>query len=211
MNLRLLSAALSFGAVLTSNCTDPCGDVGDGVMINLDFTYCELAVQALDNRDSYPVPSTDNAIPHAAIGLSMRFESRDGLCWRHGLRNPLVSEAYACWPVPTYEVTSQDTIRAIRITTLRDYSADYTAGADATDLFKIRTLDGFVAVPAFVGRGIANDHFDQYDGSDDTNGQSIDVLTVAPAAKGSQQQFRVDATLSDGRVLTAVSPLISAL
>ena len=192
-----------------NGCTSCCEDIN---VVTVSLGHCALAVNNLDNRGETPILSVDQRVPRAAFGLELALSTTEDVCLWRGMPNPFLSTALAtgCFAVEATEVVPLDTITAIRITTLRQFDDSTEVGTDVSDRFVAYTQsESFEPIPEFLTGSVFFDAATFLTFDETPVVERIRLLSRRPLPAPGEQQFEVSIALSDGRTLTATSPVVT--
>jgi hypothetical protein len=87
-----------------------------------------------DTAFSYTVVLKDSA-PRMNYGLNIQFDTKETVYAQFAFKG-LISSAYACKCGPDY-YSPRDTLKSIRIFTLKDFDASHLAGSEISEYFKL--------------------------------------------------------------------------
>lgn len=208
MRTAFLAAALVALGLGLAGCPDPCGCGDPPAPVAVELAYCDLEVALIDNGGEWPVVSDARGIPRAAIGLELVLRSREALCVAPTWDNPFVSVAYACTcpEFGGFEVAVLDTIAAVSIRSTARYNEVYGPGDDLAELFRVELgYREYVGLEAYLADDHAGDLTYDAGVADAPNGQRLRLFAAEAADPNRELSFAIAVTLSDGRVLEAVT------
>jgi hypothetical protein len=174
-------------AVSCCNCLEP--------VIKL-YTHKTISVSNLDNSGSQPVISTSNSILKTAYGIRIQLTREKTVC--NGKQPTLfIQSAYAfdCDCPPVNQLLPKDSVTSIKIFTLNDFDVTHSANADISDYFKVYQQFYFSTIKDYL----KNSESTLYD---DTELQlTLDLLLMTAPSINTQHKFKIQITLSNGRIL----------
>ena len=160
------------------------------------YTNKSISINHLDNSRSEPLVSTSDSIIKKAYGIRLQL-IRERLACIEKRQSVFIQSAYAfsCGCPPAKQFLPKDSITAIKIYTLHDFDSNHPADSDVSGYFKIYQAFTFSTIPDYI----KTSYLVLYD--DRELAKQIDFLLMTVPAISGQHQFKVEITLSDGRVL----------
>jgi hypothetical protein len=155
-----------------------------------------LSVSNLDGSGHQAVISQSDTILKKAYGIRVDLVREQVACspkWQ----SPFVNSAYAfsCGCPPAQEYLARDSITTIRIFTNFAFDSNHPTGSDISVYFKILQAYTFYTIVDYIRLTPVILH-DQRELS-----VTRDFLLMVPPTLGSDHSFKIQYTLSDGRVL----------
>ncbi len=175
------------------------------------FSNCNINISELDNSGEKAVVTTSNTIPKEAFGIRISIDRVDNTCYFNSTPSFLYSAfATSCDCPPEFEYLAKDSIVDIEIITTNSYntivngvSTSHNAGSDISKFFYAYSNYEYIEISKYIKNmnyGIKNNIIEQY---------TFDLLLMSPPEVTSQHQFIVNIELSDGRVLSEQTNLIT--
>lgn len=162
------------------------------------YTNKTLLIDNLDNSNNEPVISTSGSVAKTAYGIRIHL-SREKIACINRSRSVFIQSAFAykCDCPPPNQFLPEDSITSIKVFTVNDFDATHSANSDISDYFKVYTayLFTFTTIPDYL----RNTSPVLY--SENELEVKLDLLLMTPPSFNNQHRFRVQITLSDGRVL----------
>lgn len=183
----LLFPLIAEAVVSCCNCIEP---------VIQHYTNKTFSITNLDNSGSEPLVSSSNSIIKKAYGIRLQLTRERIACLQR--RNSLfIQSAYAfsCGCEPANQYLPKDSITSIKVYTLHNFDGNHLAGSDVSGYFKVYHYFSFSTIEDYIKRSYLVLYNDR-----DLAVQTDLLLMTAPAVTG-QHQFRVEITLSDGRIL----------
>lgn len=159
------------------------------------FTHKTITINNLDNAGSEPVVSTATSVIKTAYGIRIQVNREKTAC-TEPVRSLFIQSAYAtkCGCPPEKQLMPKDSITAIKVVTLNDFDNSHLANTEISDYFKVYTPYSFVT----IGKYLQDSKNVLYDESE--LGIKIDLLLMIVPTMNTQHKFKVQITLSDGRI-----------
>jgi hypothetical protein len=159
------------------------------------FTHKTITINNLDNAGSEPAVSTATSIIKAAYGIRIQVDREKTACTGPA-RSLFIESAYAtkCNCPPEMRLMPKDSITAIKVFTLNDFDSNHLANAEISDYFRVYTPHSFLAITTYL-QASKNVLYNESD-----LGIKIDLLLMTTPAMNTQHKFKVQITLSDGRI-----------
>lgn len=170
------------------------------------YTNKSITARHLDNRGAQVEVATSGSIPKKAYGIRLQLTREITACIQKS-NSLFISSAYAfgCHCMPALQFWAKDSIKTIKIFTLRDFDNTHFAGADLSDYFQVFTANTFTSITDYLKHPEAV----LYTETELTNSTNL-LLMTAPSTH-TQHQFRLQMTLSDGRVLETETSTIELI
>ncbi len=191
--LMLLPLLLDVLIVSCCDCAPPA---------NFSYTNCSLVIQNIDNSGAQPVISEIGEIPKEAFGMRFEITRKENVCMAKSL--PLFSStafATSCYcPPDLYHPL--DSIVWMKVLTVNNFDSLHLAGTDISAYFKVVNR-GYPDIDSFINNSKAVlpytlDSIFQFD-----------VLLLTPADNNGPHEFKVQVSLSDGRLFEELSPMVN--
>jgi hypothetical protein len=167
-------------------------------------TYSNEAfiINYLDNSGASPVATTAGSVPKDAFGIRLQFQ-REIVACHYRMIPTFFQSAYAfsCDCPPDYQIFPKDSVLSIKIFTQYDFDAGHAADSDISDYFSIYHPHSFTSIDKYLKPEIdydGNSTLVLYRNEDLTT--DLDLLLMTAPSTNTTHQFKVQITLSDGRV-----------
>jgi hypothetical protein len=160
------------------------------------YTHKTILVSNLDNSGSQPVITTSNSVVKTGYGIRVQLNREKTVS--NGKQGALfIQSAYAfdCDCPPVNQLLPKDSVTSIKIFTLNDFDATHSANADISDYFKVYRFFSFSTIKDYL----KNSKSTLYEDSELE--LTLDLLLMTAPSINAQHKFKVQITLSDGRVL----------
>ncbi len=172
----------------------------------LDYTNCQISVENIDNSGEKPIIVQTTDVPKEAYGIRLNLIRSVGTCQLDNYQSFLFPSAYACKDNSNVtEYRPLEAISAIKIITLNDFDTTHQANNDVTSYFYLLEKDGFISINDYL----SGQDFIYYDTS--AMNLKLDLLLMTAPTQGTQHQFSIEVYLTDGRILTAETPIINLI
>ncbi len=170
------------------------------------YTNKTISASNLDNTGKEPVVSTANSINKNAYGFRLQL-TREKLACLEKRYSFFVQSTYAmsCGCPPPTQFLAKDSITAIQVFTIQDFDGSRLAGADVSDYFKVYRQFAFSTISNFL----TTSQWTLYD-ERELQPQTDFLLMTAPASTGARS-FKIQLTLSDGRILETETSTIELI
>ena len=188
-----------------------CNDSSFDPPIELYYTFSGVKLQNIDNAGEYPViiENENVVILKEAYGIrvSLNYEllsdSNDNVVKNNFIKNfSFSNKLYATrcddYPYPYERIIFKDTIINIKVFALNDFDNDFIANSDVTELFKIYDFRKYIPIDEYIKKHTIPFKFLQ-----------IDLYLMKPPTFTGEHSFRVEVLLSDGKIFSAITPLIN--
>jgi hypothetical protein len=160
------------------------------------FSNCSIYMRNLDNSGQTPALSDKDTLNINAYGLKIEIQQKADSCGIAGSLPSIATPLYAASPCyDTYFDIPLDTILDLRIITLNDFNSEKPAGSNVTDYFSVLSGKEFYGLYEYTE---LNQYYYYADNLFEMNAMLMEI----PSNPG-WHQFRIEAELSDGRVLSA--------
>jgi hypothetical protein len=161
-----------------------------------------IVVKNIDNAGQRPVITTSNAIGKNAYGIKIEFQKKIVACREKAIPAFFQSAyAFSCLCPPEYQIHPKDSVISIKIFTLYTFDENHVTNSDISDYFSVYSRFSFRPIDEYLTPEI------DYDGNstnvlyrNDDLTTDIDLLLMKAPSMNTTHQFRVEVTLSDGRV-----------
>ena len=179
------------------NCIDP---------VIQHYTNKSISVSNLDNTGQEPIVSTANSINKNAYGFRLQL-TREKLACLEKRYSFFIQSTYAmsCRCPPPTQFMAKDSINSIKVFTIQNFDGAHPAGSDVSDYFKVYRGFSFTTIGDFL-KTSKQTLFDERELQPLTDF----LLMTAPAIVGARR-FKVQLTLSDGRVLETETSTIDLI
>jgi len=176
------------------------------------YTYKSIQLENLDNRGAEPVVSESGPYLKEAYGLRVHLY-RDLIAHSSGAPVSFFPSAYAfsCGCENNSSISARDSITYVHIITLRDFDASHQAGAEISDLFRVQTESYGTQELTRVGEYATGPYLRYASADRFLRDMTFDILLFAQPAAGGLYKFKIQFTLSDGRVLEQETPEIQLM
>ena len=166
----------------------------------LEYKRCELRVFNMDTTISEYTASYSDSIKSESYRLSLNFLTNENTCSLKptGL---FVTSAMACSCDDQYG-TPLDRVESIKVFTIQPFDSTHIAGADISDYM---IVEGGAPSEIHISELIATLNDDRPNTY--FNSQNFIVKLIATPDSAMARRFKVEATMTDGRILTENSPL----
>jgi hypothetical protein len=217
-NIKSIRIALAI--IIFFQLLDSCNDTINGPQEVYHYTFNNIQVQNIDNAGKTPVivENENEIISKEAYGIRMLlnlerlFDSVVDVANNSFIKNiSLFNNLYAMRcdddPLPP-PLSLQDTIVYIKVFTLNDFDNEFMAGSDVSDLFKIYDSSKFqyITIDEYVGK--YEETIKIYKDENNIESEVFLYLMKPPIFIG-EHSFRVEVSLSDGRMLLATTVKIN--
>jgi hypothetical protein len=169
-------------------------------MDEYQYTWTDFTIDLVDNTGEFPKVTHGNSLNRNAVALRITFEDTVTFVAQSF---KLMNECYATSCGESYNRTHD--LLSIRIITLLEYSQNYPKDSDITELFKAResvvTKGPYISIDEIISKING--------GSLRNGGHNFDLFLIDTTAIIGQQRFEVQLTMSDGAVLTQMTPTLS--
>lgn len=171
------------------------------------YTNKALSINNLDNSGREPIVSTSTSIIKTAYGIRIQLLGEKIA----GIERPnsiFIQSAFAftkCNCPPSYQFLPKDSITTIKILSLNDFNSTHSANSEISDYFKVYKYYSFSTIQDYIRNTnpVLNYESDL--------AIKIDLLLMTAPTINNQHKFRVQITLSDGRVLEQDTSIIELI
>lgn len=169
------------------------------------YSNCTLELKQLDNAGPSPLESSSPEIKKRAYGLRLTLARKEGMCFNKINTFFTTSvNAFSCECPPTIIYTPQDSIVSIQVFTQNAFDATHPAGSEISSYFHVLTFGAFYTLDEFL----QNNYNELTEVIDPLK---WDMFLMSPPSLGIEHQFNVQVNLSDGRILSVLSPKINLI
>jgi hypothetical protein len=167
-----------------------------------EYKICSFYLENLDYSRSWPGVNTTKKVPKDSFGLRINIDLNDNICLSD-LQPIFISTATAC--SPSIDQIPLDTIISIKIKTLKDFDVAHKANDLISDYFNVWDSRELIKIEDYIKMFYRNPYSNE--------GQNLSFnLRLKNAPKESvDAQFEVQILLSDGRMLSTISDLVSLI
>jgi len=161
-----------------------------------NYSNKTISLNNIDNSGSEPIISSAETILKTAYGIRVQI-SREKIVFASRSGSVFIQSACAqdCFCPPEIQFLPQDSVISIRIFAVNDFDLNHLANADISDNFKVYKPHSFTSIKDYL----KNSNLVLYD--DSSLDIIFDLLLMTAPASSDKQKFKVQITLSDGRVL----------
>ncbi len=165
------------------------------------YSNDSISLINLDNTGSELIESGAEAIDKDAYGIRINLKLREIASSRLS-PGMFITSAYAtsCECPPPLEYLPKDSIVSFQVFTINDFDSGHMAGADISAYLKIYFNYNFLPIEESLSRFNSPRYYEE-----DFNSR-IDLLLMTAPTLNVLHQFKVQITLSDGRVLEQLTP-----
>lgn len=171
-----------------------------------NYTNKAISINNLDNSGKEPIVSASTAIIKTAYGIRIQLH-REKIACIEGPNSIFIQSAFAtsCDCPPPYQFLPKDSITTIKILSLNDFNSNHSANSEISDYFKVFNHYSFSTIQEYLKntRSVLN-----YESEFEIK---IDLLLMTAPTINNQQKFRVQITLSDGRILEQETSIIELI
>lgn len=173
-----------------------------------NLTHCSFSISPIDNSGAAPVVAQSTAVPREAFGIRLTILLKENICEAAPAKNLFINSAYAasCNCDDDMQHTIKSDIEEIRIYALKDFATGKPANTDITEHFYVYMPDDlkneFTPLTFFLeGKQPMFPSLNNLT-------VELDMLLMTPPTAGSEQQFKVEVLLSDGRVFESETSVL---
>jgi hypothetical protein len=173
-----------------------CGDCNCEEIVFLKYSNKSISLENIDNSgESSVVTSSDSALK-TAYGIKLQLTREQTACGKeHGF--VFFPSAYAKCDCPSpNQFLPKDSITSIKVFSLNAFDSDHGANADVSAYFKAYRSDhSFISLgefPKYSNMVLENETYFT---------MSVNLLLMTAPAMNTQHAFKVQLTLTDGRIL----------
>lgn len=167
------------------------------------YTNCEIGLENIDNRGPHPELVSSDTLSKKAFGLKLEILQKVDLCF---YKTPTLfsSAAYAisCDCIGDMSFLL-DQVDKLTITTIQDLAPGFPAGSEVSQTFKLFQFPEFYEVDQLMSTVNTSSYY-----SGDSIFQTFDLLLINDEIYTGTHQFEIELHLSDGRVLSSISPKV---
>jgi hypothetical protein len=165
-----------------------------------------MTVANLDNSGIQPVVTNSSSVPKNAYGIKVEIQREIVACAQKQIPT-FFSSAYAlsCECPPTLAIAAKDSIVSFKVFSVYDFDDDHPANSDISEFFRVTDYDAYATIPQYLSTQ-SSFRYSRFGYSkwtltaeDQLNFEITLLLLTAPKIN-SANKFRVDITLSDGRI-----------
>lgn len=180
-----------------------CCDCLDTVLKN--YSNLSITVDNLDNGGEKPVVTNSTTVPKNAYGIKVNFH-REIVAFNKKALPTFFQSAYAfsCECPPPLEILAKDSIVTFKIFSVYDFDSNHSSNSDISEFFKIFNYDSYSTINVYLnskinyGHYYSNSAWTLYDESELKF--EMTLLLMTPPKINTTNKFRIQITLSDGRV-----------
>lgn len=177
-----------------------CCDCIEPVLKN--YSNLSMTLGNLDNSGEKPIITNSKTVPKNAYGIGVSFQRELVACSKKSFPTFFQSAyAFSCNCPPELQIMAKDSITAVKIFTVYDFDDSHSARSDISDYFKVYKYNSFVSIAEYLNS--MNDYiysgWTLYDESELEFEVTLLLMTTPKIDK--TNKFKVQVTLSDGRVL----------
>ncbi|MHC8949783.1 DUF5034 domain-containing protein [Sphingobacterium hungaricum] len=182
----------------------------ENTLRTLNFTNKSILLDNLDHSGSEIKFSATNTVVKEAYGIYVRV-LREEVSFYDPIKSLSLQGAYACSCVEDIRYLPKENVTSVQVLTLRDFDTNHPTNSDVTSLFKVFEQGNAhyeIKYTPIV------DYFDLLNKTHynyGVEGISFDIFLLTPPSVASSQQFMVRMTLSDGRIIEGVTPLVELI
>lgn len=157
----------------------------------------------VDNSGYGPKITTSDSVPKEAFGLRLQLE-REKTAFYKPAQSVFFQSAYAFTrQCPPPQLRPRDSVTSITVFTINDFNASHLAGSDVSVYFKVFERNIFTSI---------EDYIKQYQTvlyTDQQLEESRDLLLMTPPVLNKRHQFKIEISMSDGRLIELLSTEIN--
>jgi hypothetical protein len=197
----LILLVLPFAAQVIVAC---CGECLDTILKN--YSNKIMTVANLDNSGIQPVVTNSSSVSKDAYGIKINIQRELVACAEKSMLT-FFSSAYAwsCQCPPTLAMVAKDSIISFKVFTVYDFDADHPANSDVSEFFRVPEFNVYNTIPEYLN---FQSRFAYYQYSypkwtlfdDEQLDFEITLLLMTPPKIKTTNQFKIEITLSDGRI-----------
>lgn len=179
-----------------------CCECGDSVSKN--YSHLSMTIAHVDNAGEKPVVTTSPTVPKNAYGIKVQLQREIVACNKSALPT-FFQSAYACSCPPPLTILAKDTITDFRIFSVYDFDTNHSSNSDVSEFFKVYNYGSYTSITGYLGSGNSmgsyyGDSFWTLHNESELELEITLLLMTAPKIN-STNKFRVQITLSDGRII----------
>lgn len=157
----------------------------------------------LDNSGYGPKIATSDSVPEEAFGLRLQLE-REKTAFYKSFQPVFFQSAYAFTRMcPPPQIRPRDSVTGIKVFTLNDFNASHQAGSDISAYFKVFERNSFTPIEDYIKKYQTVLYTDQQ------LEETRDILLMTPPVLNKRHQFKVEISMSDGRLIELLSTEIN--
>lgn len=157
-----------------------------------------------DTAFSYGIVNKDS-VPRMNYGLQIQFDTKETVYLKFEFKG-LIPSAYACKCSPDF-YSPRDTLKSIRIFTLRDFDASHPAGSELSDYFKLLKQ---ATTSGRISKMSISEAVTQLGTLSTSRYGSVQFyLDKLPDVANANIQFEIVAEFSKGKILKDTSTIIT--
>ena len=174
-----------------------------------NYSHKAIFLKNLDNRGEKAIESESLQLNKNAYGIRLYLTREKNVvaCVKQ-MNSFFIQSAYAtsCECPPEFLYFPSDSIVSIKIFTVNNFDNQHSENLDITDYFKV------AGSYSTIGSYVANMNY-TYADDFEYRGQelTLDLLLMTAPTANNKQQFEIQVTLSDGRILKQQTPEIELL
>lgn len=168
-----------------------------------NYTHTGMVLLNLDNRGQNPVIASDYPIPKEAYGIRIILTT-EATARQKPAFSFFIQSAYAfsCKCEAGTQYLPRDSVVNLRIFTLNDFDAEYPAGSEISDYFRILSSDHYTTVPGYLSQSGATFTYNE------PREVLLNTMLLQPPVQKGNYRFRIEIELSDGRIFNKETDMI---
>lgn len=182
----------------------------ENTLRTLNFTNKSILLDNLDHSGSEIKFSANNTVIKEAYGIYVRV-LREEISLFNPIKSLSLQGAYACSCSEDIRYLPKENVTSVQVITLRDFDAKHPTNSDVTSFFKVfEHVDSNYEIKYTT---IA-DYFKRLNETHYNGGiaeTSFNIFLITPPSEAGNQQFKVRITLSDGRIIEGITPLVELI
>lgn len=170
------------------------------------YTHTGMVLLNLDNRGQNPVIASDYPIPKAAYGIRIVLTT-EATVWQKPAFSFFIQNAYAfsCKCEAGTQYLPRDSVINLRIYTLNDFDAQYPAGSEISDYFRILNSDHYTTISDYVRQSGTTFSYKE------PREVMLNIMLIQPPLQKGNYRFRIEIELSDGRKFDKETAMIELI
>lgn len=171
-----------------------------------NYTNKAITINNLDNSGREPIVSASTSILKTAYGIRIQLLGEKIACIERPI-SIFIQSAFAtkCDCPPSYQFLPKDSITSIKILSLNDFNSNHSANSEISDYFKVYKYYSFSTIQDYLKNTPAVLNYES------DLAIKIDLLLMTAPTIDNQHKFRVQITLSDGRILEQDTSIIELI
>lgn len=169
------------------------------------YSNKEFTLFNLDNSGYEPKITTADSVPKEAFGVRLQLE-REKTAFYKPIQPVFFQSAYAFRrECPPPRILPRDSVLSLKVFTLNDFDASHPAGSDVSDYFKVFERNNFRPIEPYL-KAENTTLF-----SEEQLKEKLDLLLMTAPVLNKSHQFKIEISLSDGRLIELFSTAINLI